>query len=102
MSFSLRNLRVVAEAPRPDTSKDGPNYGVKKAFYVTDDDAATVEGSDYFGDAVDQGYLHLNDIIEAVVDYDGTPAFKIYRISDDTAGSVEVTAASDGTNDITA
>lgn len=57
--------------------------------YATNDTAAEVQAANYFNASVDT--LKVGDVIEALVDADGTPAFVRLRV-----------ATNDGTNVTTA
>ncbi|MEO4045235.1 hypothetical protein AAFN47_26890 [Hoeflea sp. CAU 1731] len=58
--------------------------------YLTNDDAAAVETSDYFNDLSDR--LKVGDIILASLDLDGSPALKNYIVTDITSGAVTIAA----------
>jgi hypothetical protein len=90
MAYDQNALTTIASVKGPDALDN-----VNLAFYATNDDEATVEASDYFGDAVDNGYLGLNDVIFCIYDHDSgtTGRFTFYRIDDVTAGAVTVQKA---------
>lgn len=57
--------------------------------YVTNDDAAAVETSNYFNGISER--VKVGDIIMVSLDMDGTPAGRNYVVSSNTAGVVAIT-----------
>ncbi len=66
--------------------------------YITDDTDAVVEGANYFDELAT--VLAVGDIIFANMDRDGTPSYRIYKVTAITAGAVTIAPFTDGTNDI--
>jgi hypothetical protein len=57
--------------------------------YATNDTSAEVQTANYFNDSADT--LKVGDVIEAIVDADGTPAFVRMRVATNDGTNVTVT-----------
>lgn len=87
MSYNENGLQAFHNCSHPTGGTRGPTY----YSYTTNDTAATVVADGYFDGALNNG-LRAGDIIFANLDMDGTPDFKIYRI---TAGGADVAIVAD-------
>lgn len=87
MAFAASGLRRMAYGGFLASAGDQPtcHWG-----YKTNDTAATVEGSGYF----DAAYQRLKalDIIDAILDADGTPAHKRYLVTASASDGVTISA----------
>ncbi len=81
-----------------DANGSGSKGGLALHTYITDDTDAVVEGANYFDSIA--SLLKVGDIIFANMDRDGTPSWRIYKVTAITAGAVTIATFTDGTNDI--
>lgn len=79
MSFTASDLSVLAYAN---------NFTLW--HYTTIDNAATVEGANYFNNAA--AMLRVNDLMIVNIDTDGTPATDFYIVTGNTGTVVTVAA----------
>lgn len=85
MAFIKRGFNTVADMGKIATT------GICNALhtYITNDNAAAVEGSGYFNAMAYK--LKIGDIILCSLDIDGTPAGRIYLVSSNNGTAVGLT-----------
>lgn len=83
MAYIPNALRLIATLPAPDGGDGTP---LNRYAYSSNATAAAIETDGFFDGALNNG-LNKGDIIEAVVDHDGTIGMNIYLV---TAGGADV------------
>ncbi|TYC65658.1 hypothetical protein FMN63_25070 [Stappia sp. BW2] len=86
MSLEKSGFRTIAHIGTVDASLAGSVRNIHA--YITNDDAAGVETTDYFLTLYDR--LKIGDVIFCSLDLDGTPTVRLYVVTASSASSVTI------------
>jgi hypothetical protein len=87
MAFDTKGLQILGGFGNTGSGSGGEKI-FREARYITNDNAAAVEGSGYFNSAVKR--LPKNTVIMAVLEASSTPKVKIYVVTSNNGAAVAI------------